>query len=52
MSTPFDIDAVKMLDKIGMKGFKVASCDLNNYPLLEEIIKQKSQFYYLQELLI
>ena len=41
MSTPFDIDAVKMLDKIGMKGFKVASCDLNNYPLLEEIIKTK-----------
>ena len=41
MSTPFDIDAVKMLDKLGMKGFKVASCDLNNYPLLEEIIKTK-----------
>ncbi len=39
MSTPFDIEAVKMLNKIGMKGFKVASCDLNNYPLLEEIAK-------------
>ncbi len=41
MSTPFDIGAVKMLNKIGMKGFKVASCDLNNYPLLEEIAKTK-----------
>lgn len=41
MSTPFDIEAVKMLNKIGMRGFKVASCDLNNYPLLEEIAKTK-----------
>ena len=41
MSTPFDEDAVDMLVKIGMKGFKVASCDLTNYPLLEKIAKTK-----------
>jgi len=41
MSTPFDFDAVKMLKKIGAKGFKVASCDLTNFPLLKEIAKTK-----------
>lgn len=41
MSTPFDTDAVKMLNKIGMKAFKIASCDITNYPLILEIIKTK-----------
>ena len=41
MSTPFDEDSVDMLLKIGMQGFKVASCDLTNYPLLEKIAKTK-----------
>jgi len=41
MSTPFDDDAVEMLDRIGVKGFKVASCDINNFPLLEKIAKTK-----------
>ena len=27
MSTPFDIEAVDMLYKIGVGGYKVASCD-------------------------
>ena len=41
MSTPFDEDSVEMLYELGVKGFKVASCDLNNFPLLEKISKTK-----------
>ena len=37
MSTPFDEEAVDMLDKIGMKGFKIASCDITNFPLLKKV---------------
>ncbi len=40
MSTPFDEDAVDMLVSIGMKGFKIASCDLNNLPFLAYIAKK------------
>ena len=41
MSTPFDEEAVEMLYKIGVKGFKIASCDINNYPLLSKVAKTK-----------
>ena len=41
MSTPFDIEAVDMLLKIGMRGFKVASCDITNFPLLKKIALTK-----------
>ncbi len=37
MSTPFDYESVDMLVEIGMEGFKIASCDLNNYPFLRYI---------------
>jgi len=37
MSTPFDFEAADMLTEIGMKGFKIASCDLNNYPFLRHV---------------
>ena len=37
MSTPFDDYSVDMLVKVGVKGFKVASCDITNFPLLEKI---------------
>lgn len=37
MSTPFDLDAVDMLYDLGVGGFKVASCDVTNHPLLERI---------------
>ncbi len=37
LSTPFDFDSVDMLERIGIKGFKVASCDITNFPLLEKI---------------
>lgn len=41
MSTPFDEESVDMLISIGMKGFKIASCDINNFPLLEYIARKK-----------
>lgn len=40
MSTPFDPEAVDMLAKIGVGGFKVASCDITNHPLLRKIAEK------------
>jgi sialic acid synthase SpsE len=37
LSTPFDKEAVDMLVSIGMKGFKIASCDINNLPFISYI---------------
>tara|TARA_Y100000310_G_C20652004_1_gene799935 strand:+ start:380 stop:1441 length:1062 start_codon:yes stop_codon:yes gene_type:complete len=37
MSTPFDFEAVDYLDDLGIRAFKVASCDVTNHPLLERI---------------
>ena len=37
MSTPFDNDSVDLLVSVGVKGFKVASCELTNFPLLKYI---------------
>lgn len=36
LSTPFDLDAVDYLDKL-VTFFKIASADINNYPLIEKI---------------
>ncbi len=41
MSTPFDHGSVDMLAKIGVKGFKIASCDISNFPLLKKIASKK-----------
>ena len=41
MSTPFDLEAVDMLDRLGVNGFKVASCDITNFPLLRRIASKK-----------
>jgi sialic acid synthase SpsE len=35
LSTPFDEESAQMLVAIGMKGFKVASCDITNLPFLK-----------------
>ena len=37
MSTPFDFESVDLLVSVGVRGFKVASCDLTNFPLLRYI---------------
>jgi len=39
LSTPFDLEAVRMLDGLGVPAFKVASADLTNYPLLRAVAK-------------
>ncbi len=45
MSTPFDDYAVDMLDSLGVKAFKVASCDITNFPLLKKIAKKKKPIF-------
>ena len=40
LSTPFDKNSADMLVSIGMKGFKIASCDLTNFPLISHIAKK------------
>lgn len=39
MSTPFSIEAVKMLRRIGVKAWKIGSGDTNNILMLDEIAK-------------
>ena len=41
MSTPFDNHAVDYLDRIGVNAYKVASCDITNFPLLEHMAKKE-----------
>lgn len=43
LSTPFDFESVDLLEKVGVKYYKISSGDLTNIPLLEYIAKlQKS----------
>jgi N-acetylneuraminate synthase/N,N'-diacetyllegionaminate synthase len=37
LSTPFDLPSVRLLDRLGVAAMKVASPDVTNLPLLEEI---------------
>lgn len=45
MSTPFDNDAVEMLNNLGVKAFKVASCDITNFPLLKKIARKNKPIF-------
>ena len=45
MSTPFDIDSLFLLDEIGSHGFKVASGDLTNVPLLRAFGRTKKPLF-------
>jgi N,N'-diacetyllegionaminate synthase len=40
-SAPFDDEAVDMLDELGVPGFKIASADLTDHPLLEKAASKK-----------
>lgn len=40
LSTPFDNESADMLVSIGMRGFKIASCDITNVELLKHIAKK------------
>ena len=39
-SAPFDDEAVDMLDELGAPGFKIASADLTDHPLLEKAARK------------
>jgi sialic acid synthase SpsE len=41
MSTPFDPDSVDLLEAVGVNGYKIASCDITNKPLIEKIASTK-----------
>lgn len=45
-STPFDIESVNFLDEIGVSLFKVSSFDIENYQLLNSIIKTKKPIIF------
>ena len=40
-SSPFSLEAVDLLEKVGMNIYKIASGEVNNIPLLEKIAKTK-----------
>ncbi|MDP6906918.1 MAG: N-acetylneuraminate synthase family protein [Candidatus Thalassarchaeaceae archaeon] len=37
MSTPFDFESADFLDELGMRAYKIASCDLTNHPFLAHV---------------
>ncbi|MBD5549011.1 MAG: N-acetylneuraminate synthase [Lachnospiraceae bacterium] len=43
LSTPFDIESVKLLSKLGMQMFKIPSGEITNLPYLREIAKQQKK---------
>ena len=40
-STPFDIEAVDMLEKLNCPFYKISSFEMNDYPLIKRVIKTK-----------
>ena len=44
-STPFDIDSLNILEKLGVSTYKIASCDITNFLLLEKIAKTKKPIF-------
>lgn len=43
VASPFSIEAVNLLKNIGCKTFKIASGEVNNHLMIDEIIKQKKE---------
>lgn len=41
LSTPFDEESAEMLVRLGMRGFKIASCDITNIPFLRSLALYK-----------
>ena len=44
-STPFDVDSVKLLEKLNVNTYKIASCDITNFLLLEKIARTKKPIF-------
>ena len=40
LSTPFDFHSTDLLEDIGVRGFKIASCDITNAPLLRHVARK------------
>ena len=45
-STPFDNDSIDFLDSIGVKLFKIASFDINNFKLLQKISEKNKTIIF------
>lgn len=43
LSTPFDIESIKLLSRLGIKLFKIPSGEITNLPYLREIAKQRKR---------
>ncbi len=43
MSSPFSLEAVQLLEKVGMKRYKIPSGEITNIPMLRRIAKTKKQ---------
>ncbi len=43
LSSPFSIEAVELLEKVGMKRYKIPSGEITNIPMLKRIAKTKKQ---------
>ncbi len=41
LSTPFDIESVDLLDRIGVPAYKIPSGEITNFPLLKKIAEKK-----------
>lgn len=44
-STPFDVNSVKILEKLKVKTYKIASCDITNFLLLKTVAKTKKPIF-------
>lgn len=44
-STPFDTKSVELLEKLKVKTYKIASCDITNYKLIYDIAKTKKPIF-------
>ncbi len=44
-STPFDLDSIKLLEKLKVQTYKIASCDITNHQLITEIAKTKKPIF-------
>lgn len=43
LSTPFDIESIRLLSRLGIKMFKISSGDITNLPYLLEIARQRKK---------
>lgn len=43
LSTPFDLESIKLLSKLGMQIFKIPSGEITNLPYLREIARQQKK---------